>query len=801
MNRILSIFIVASMLMSSLGIQASAESLTSQIRYSDFKIVEATDVQKRLTYMEDTTRILDVDGLKFKDLDKDGELDVYEDWRLDDETRAADLVEKLPLKQKVGLLFMGNVNGRPDDLDPYSFTLTEDNRDYQYMTEFGLTNFLDNANGTPVQQVVHHNALQAYGEATAFGIPITLASDREYNTWGGMVDAMHAAYGTAHDADLVAEIVSMQAKEIKALKYQVVFHPSAVELGDSYGETPSYVAEVVGKEVNALVTNGVEATAKHFIAKAFTSSASPAESLENWIIPWKSAIENGVGWIMTNNQGLGLSGSVLTDFDSVTLNFLRNDLGYNGIIITDWGSFGSHSAAGRASGVTPEGVNLDDYALDAEMLYSVMLNAGVDMFGSSTLQHGTTMESSGAPNMPEALIAAVEHGTCDEALVDRSAKRVLVSKFRTGMFEDPYADADAVMLLAADPAYLANPWDIVDNATLSAARNQELVALEEKLEAESAVLLKNDNDLLPLATDQKVYLTGTNSLVADMYKVNMANIGFTLVDTLEEADVAIVDINVINDASELYIEDAVEAEKPLSVILEAVEADAWTIMNADAVLYDAAKRTPDHGNAMSNNFSNYMDPWIMAGLIKGDYQPEGKLVKEVARTVEQDTEDWGDVANDFGANEYVRMILAALQLEDPNQVPENYGNPLFCNGYGMRYGEAPDFEYRALTVPVQYERTEKVTDYGQFVYRQVFIDTFHTVKAGQPFDVYCILFNHGADGVETVELKDGDEVLATDVFAVNGGSWRIVTFQITLDEIGEHTLNIAGMEENVTVVE
>lgn len=153
MNRILSIFIVASMLMSSLGIQASAESLTSQIRYSDFKIVEATDVQKRLTYMEDTTRILDVDGLKFKDLDKDGELDVYEDWRLDDETRAADLVEKLPLKQKVGLLFMGNVNGRPDDLDPYSFTLTEDNRDYQYMTEFGLTNFLDNATEHPCNRL------------------------------------------------------------------------------------------------------------------------------------------------------------------------------------------------------------------------------------------------------------------------------------------------------------------------------------------------------------------------------------------------------------------------------------------------------------------------------------------------------------------------------------------------------------------------------------------------------------------------------------------------------------------------
>ena len=84
---------------------------------------------------------------------------------------------------------------------------------------------------------------------------------------------------------------------------------------------------------------------------------------------------------------------------------------------------------------------------------------------------------------------------------------------------------------------------------------------------------------------------------------------------------------------------------------------------------------------------------------------------------------------------------------------------------------------------------------------QVFIDTYHNVKAGEPFTVYCLLFNRGADGVETVELYDGETLAAKDVYAVNGGSWRIVEFEISLDQAGEHVLRIGDMQETVTVIE
>ncbi len=772
----------------------------TDVKADAYAVIEAGAVQKRLTYMADITPILEIDGFKFKDMDRDGVLDAYEDWRLEDAARADDLVGLLTVSEKASLLFMANIAGRADDMDPETFVLTEDNQDYQYMREFGISNFLDNANGTPAQQVAHHNALQAYAEATAHGIPVTLASDREYNTWGGMVDAMHTAYGTANDSDLVEKIVSMQAKEMKALKYQVVFHPSAVELGQSYGETPAYVAEVAGKEISAIQNAGIEATAKHFIAKAYESSISPAESLDNWLIPWKAAVDNGVGWIMTNNQGLGLSGQVLTDFDSETLGVLRETLGYDGVVITDWGSFGSHSAAGHASGVTAEGVNLDEYQLDPEMLYTCMLTAGVDMFGSGTLLNGTTMESAGSPNLPEALVSAVDKGICDEALLDRSAKRVLASKFKTGMFEDPYADLDAVLELAASEAYRTDPWEITDNASLSAARNPELIALEERLEIESVVLLKNQNQLLPLAAGTKIYLAGTNAKVAEKYAAHLADT-FAVVEDVRDADVVIVDADVLNDASELYMEDALEAGKPLIVTLESTFPDEWTAAKADAILYNAVKRTPDHGSAASHEFSNYMDPWIYADLIAGKYQPQGKLVKEVERSVEQSTENWGDVANDYGADDYVRLILSALQLEDPNNVPVNYGDPLFCTQYGMRYGETSEIEYRALTLPVQYDRVETSTDYGSFVYKQVTINKTYNVKAGEPFQVYCLVFNHGNDDVENVSLYDGETLVAEKLLPINGESWRIAGFEITLEQPGEHTLRIGDLTGAVTVVE
>ena len=102
-----------------------------------FSVIEADEAtgQVRLSYMEGVTPILEADGLKFKDLNKNGKLDVYEDWRKDTDERIADLISQMTPEEEVGLLFCVN-------------TQLYDAR--HMVQEFALTCQLFNLNGTPI---------------------------------------------------------------------------------------------------------------------------------------------------------------------------------------------------------------------------------------------------------------------------------------------------------------------------------------------------------------------------------------------------------------------------------------------------------------------------------------------------------------------------------------------------------------------------------------------------------------------------------------------------------------------------
>jgi len=101
-----------------------------------------------------------VDGLAFKDLDKDGELDVYEDWREDDETRAKDLVSQLSIDEKLPLMLLaeydlayskGKIDSVVSDLDSGMRALC---------TPFSL--------GTTKYTLKYTNGIQTYTEAIGF---------------------------------------------------------------------------------------------------------------------------------------------------------------------------------------------------------------------------------------------------------------------------------------------------------------------------------------------------------------------------------------------------------------------------------------------------------------------------------------------------------------------------------------------------------------------------------------------------------------------------------------------------------
>lgn len=81
--------------------------------------------------------------------------------------------------------------------------------------------------------------------------------------------------------------------------------------------------------------------------------------------------------------------------------------------------------------------------------------------------------------------------------------------------------------------------------------------------------------------------------------------------------------------------------------------------------------------------------------------------------------------------------------------------------------------------------------------RQSVIET----KAGEPFTMYMLVWNKGADGVANVQVKDGDNVIAEKLMAVNGGDWRVVEMELTIDTAGEHVITVGNLSKTINISE
>ncbi len=163
-----------------------------------------------------------------------------------------------------------------------------------------------------------------------------------------------------------------------------------------------------------------------------------------------------------------------TEFEEVGFNFnkeiltgiLREQLGFDGIICTDWGI------------VSRQFWGVEDLTEDERMLKS--LDAGVDQFGGET--------------EPSRLVDLVRGGHVTEARLDQSVRRLLREKFRLGLFEQPFVDVEAAAALVGSPA----------------AREAGLTT-----QAQAQTLLKNGSGAahLPLSTELRVYAEGINQKV------------------------------------------------------------------------------------------------------------------------------------------------------------------------------------------------------------------------------------------------------------------------------------------------
>lgn len=517
---------------------------------------------------------------------------------------------------------------------------------------------------------IHGNAL--FSGATVYPSPITLAS-----TWSD---------------DFLFDVGRQTALEMRATGSHWAFTPNIDVLrdprwgrvGETFGEDPFMVGNLGASMINGFQlndftgTNKVIACAKHMIAgsepinglNASPMDVSMRTLKEVYLPPYKKAIDAGVYSIMAAHNELNgvpchMSSWLMTDL-------FRKDWGFKGFYVSDWMDIERIETLHHVASSLKEASYL-------------AVNAGMDMH-----MHGV--------DFPEAVIELVKEGTLPISRVNEACSKILMAKFKLGLFENRFVDIEKI------PENIFTP-------------EHKFTALETA--RKGIVLLKNSN-LLPLnkvKKSKKILVTGPNannqSILGDWHaaqpdenvttifegikdlgeskgydvsffdsgdnirKISNKNIQNT-VDASKDADYVIV---VVGDNSMRYKwkdktagENMARAELNLAGKQLELVRSLKEINNNVIVVYVNGK--PISEPWIQNNIPSIIEAWepgnlggkAVAEIIFGDINPSGKLPLTVPRSVGQ---------------------LQMIYNHKPSQYFHKYAfeknKPLYEFGYGLSY--------------------------------------------------------------------------------------------------------------------
>lgn len=248
-------------------------------------------------------------------------------------------------------------------------------------------------------------------------------------------------------------------------------------LYETFGEDPLLVSQMGVAFLDGFHNNEAIApyrlasNAKHFLAYSdpvsgwdkTPASLSIQEIYEMHLPPFRAAVEAGVMTIMANSAEV--NGEPAHASSLILTTMLREQLGFDGVVLTDWDEVGKLAEFHRM---------VPDYK---EGAYRAV-NAGIDVSMTPL-----------SLKFNEALLELVQEGRISEARVDESVRRVLRLKFEIGLFENPFPRNDRLDRIGSEESRLKS---------LEAAR-------------ESIVLLKNEGDVLPLQNPGRIVLAGPSA--------------------------------------------------------------------------------------------------------------------------------------------------------------------------------------------------------------------------------------------------------------------------------------------------
>ena len=404
------------------------------------------------------------------------------------DARVDSLLAQMTLEEKVGQMMQLEL-GMVTDRDTFPQPVVPEKlrrvvRDYHVGS---ILNVVDTA--FPLdhwREVV--TAIQDEAAQTRLGIPVLYGIDAVHGanyTQEAILFPQNQGLAATWNVALAEEVGAITARDVRASGIPWNFAP-VLDVGreprwprlyetlgeDAYLTTAMGLALMSGMQGDDLsASNHVAACLKHFIGYSGSESGrdrtpariSNVELREQYLRPFEAAVEAGAASVMVNSgevNGVPVHASrhLLTDV-------LRNELGFDGLVVTDWLDI-------------KKLVSLHKVAANEREATKMAIEAGIDM----------SMVPSDV-SFFEHLTALVEDGEIPESRIDASVRRILRLKFALGLFEDPVPGLSLANEVGSERDR---------RVALQAAR-------------ESVTLLRNTDDLLPLSADQRVLVTGPTS--------------------------------------------------------------------------------------------------------------------------------------------------------------------------------------------------------------------------------------------------------------------------------------------------
>ena len=488
--------------------------------------------------------ILTVDGYAFKDLNRNGSLDVYEDWRLPAEVRAEDLASRLPVEEIAGMMLYsshqsvpsggGMFGGATYGGKPFaeSGAKASDLSDAQkkFLTEDNLRAVLVTTVESPAVAAQWNNNMQALVEGMGHGVPVNTSSDprhetsatAEYNYGaGGEISHWPTSLGLAatFDPALVEEFGQIAADEYRALgittalspQIDLATEPRWTRFYGTFGESPELDTDMARAYVDGFQTSfgkdeiadgwgykSVNAMVKHW------PSGGPEEAGRDAHYNYgKYAVYSG-GAFETHlkpftegafklNGATGMASAVMPYYTiSTGIDPSGKNVGnsFSKYIITDLlrEKYAYDGVVCTDWNITYDNRSIDSFdgkcwgveELTVAQRHYECLKAGVDQFGGNN-DKGPVLEAYAM------WVEEFGQESADQRFRE-SAKRLLLNSFRTGLFENPYLDPEASAATVGKPEYMEKGY---------------------QAQLKSVVMVKNSDNILPMKADEgklKVYV-------------------------------------------------------------------------------------------------------------------------------------------------------------------------------------------------------------------------------------------------------------------------------------------------------